>query len=91
MSPRKKATSTQERLEKALKKATKEPKKEKASGVKKEVYKTKAKRGLGRNAEADEHQLQAIEKKHRKLKEEKAQTILLAMHEIDFLLELARE
>ena len=54
MSPRKKATSTQERLEKALKKATKEPKKEKASGVKKEVYKTKAKRGLGRNAEADD-------------------------------------
>ena len=63
MSPRKKATSTQDKLEKALKKATKEPEKKKVAGVKKEVYKPKTKRGLGRNAEADEHQLQAIEKK----------------------------
>ena len=39
MSPRKKATSTQDKLEKSLKEAASKPKKEKVSGVKKEIYK----------------------------------------------------
>ena len=91
MSPRKKATSTQEKLEKALKKATKEPKQEKVSGVKKEIYKPKTKRGLGRNAEADEEWLGVMEKKYADLKESKAQTATLTMVQFGFLLELARE
>ena len=91
MSPRKKATSTQEKLEKALKKATKEPKKEKVSGVKKEIYKPRAKPGLGRNTEADEEWLQNIEKKYNQLKERKSSTALILMSEFAFLLELARE
>ena len=91
MSPRKKATSTQEKLEKALKKATKEPKKEKVSGVKKEIYKPRAKPGLGRNPESDEEWLQNIEKKYNQLKERKSSTALILMSEFAFLLEMARE
>ena len=91
MSPRKKATSTQDKLEKSLKKATTKPKKEKVSGVKAEIYKPKTKRGLGRNAEADEEWLGVMEKKYAALKESKAQTATLTMVQFGFLLEMARE
>ena len=91
MSPRKKATSTQDKLEKSLKKATTKPKKEKVSGVKAEIYKPKTKRGLGRNPESDEEWLQNIEKKYNQLKERKSSTALILMSEFAFLLEMARE
>ena len=91
MSPRKKATSTQDKLEKSLKEAATKPKKEKVSGVKKEIYKPKVRSGLGRNKESDEELLQKLEKKYKKLRENKSATALLTMSELDFLLELARE
>ena len=91
MSPRKKATSTQDKLEKSLKEAATKPKKEKVSGVKKEIYKSKVRPGLGRNKESDEELIQKLEKKYKKLRENKAATALLTMSELDFLLELARE
>ena len=91
MSPRKKATSTQDKLEKSQKEAATKPKKEKVSGVKKEIYKPRAKPGLGRNTEADEEWLQNIEKKYNQLKERKSSTALILMSEFAFLLEMARE
>ena len=91
MSPRKKATSTQDKLEKSLKKAATKTKKEKVSGVKAEVYKPRAKPGLGRNPESDEEWLQNIEKKYNQLKERKSSTALILMSEFAFLLEMARE
>ena len=91
MSPRKKATSTQDKLEKSLKEAATNPKKEKVSGVKKEIYKPRAKPGLGRNPESDEEWLQNIEKKYNQLKERKSSTALILMSEFAFLLEMARE
>ena len=91
MRPRKKATSTQDKLEKSLKEAATKPKKEKVSGVKAEVYKPRAKPGLGRNPESDEEWLQNIEKKYNQLKERKSSTALILMSEFAFLLDLARE
>ena len=96
MSPRKKKESalrsyTQEKLDKSLKEADTTPKKKKVSGVKKEIYKPKTKRGLGRNAEADEDWLVTMEKKYADLKNSKAQTATLTMVQFGFLLELARE
>ena len=96
MSPRKKKESalrsyTQEKLDKSLKEAATKPKKKKVSGVKKEVYKPKTKRGFGRNAEADEDWLVTMEKKYADLKNSKAQTATLTMVQFGFLLELARE
>ena len=93
MSPRKKATSTQDKLEKSLKKAatkTKKPAKEE-SGVVVKSYKPKPKTGLGRNAEADEEWLKVLEKRYADLKENKAQTAILTMVQFSFLLEMARE
>ena len=49
------------------------------------------KSGLGRNPESDEHPLQSLESKRKKLKEKKAYTALITINELDFLLELARE
>ncbi len=91
MSPRKKATSTQDKMEQSLKKAANKPQKEKVSGVKAEVYKPRAKPGLGRNPESDEEWLQNIEKKYNQLKERKSSTALILMSEFAFLLEMARE
>ena len=48
-------------------------------------------KGLGRNPESDEHLLQSLENKRKKLKEKKAYTALITINELDFLLELARE
>ena len=91
MSPRKKKESalrsrTQEKLDKSLKEA--------ATGKKskpKPQPQPKVKSGLGRNPESDEHLLQSLENKRKKLKEKKAYTALITINELDFLLELARE
>ena len=91
MSPRKKKESalrsrTQEKLDKSLKEA--------ATGKKskpKPKTQPKVKSGLGRNPESDEHLLQSLESKRKKLKEKKAYTALITINELDFLLELARE
>ena len=91
MSPRKKKESalrsrTQEKLDKSLKEA--------ATGKKskpKPQPQPKVKSGLGRNPESDEHLLQSLESKRKKLKEKKAYTALITIDELDFLLELARE
>tara|TARA_B100000941_G_C28305010_1_gene448482 strand:+ start:250 stop:525 length:276 start_codon:yes stop_codon:yes gene_type:complete len=91
MSPRKKKESalrsrTQEKLDKSLKEA--------ATGKKskpKPQPQPKVKSGLGRNPESDEHLLQSLESKRKKLKEKKAYTALITINELDFLLELARE
>ena len=89
MSPRKKKESalrsrTQEKLDKSLKEA--------AIGKKsKPKPQPKEKSGLGRNPESDEHLLQSLESKRKKLKEKKAYTALITINELDFLLELARE
>jgi len=89
MSPRKKKESalrsrTQEKLDKSLKEA--------ATGKKsKPKPQPKVKSGLGRNPESDEHLLQSLESKRKKLKEKKAYTALITINELDFLLELARE
>lgn len=91
MSPRKKATSTQDKLEKSLKKAATKSKKEKVSGVKKEVYKPRAKPGLGRDPESDEEWLSKLEETYNKLKDRKAHTALITMSQFHFLLEMARE
>ena len=91
MSPRKKKESalrsrTQEKLDKSLKEA--------ATGKKskpKPQPQPKVKSGLGRNPESDEHLLQSLESKRKKLKDKKAYTALITINELDFLLELARE
>jgi len=93
MSPRKKKESalrsrTQDKLDKSLKEA--------ATGKKskpkpKPKPQPKVKSGLGRNPESDEHLLQSLESKRKRLKEKKAYTALLTISEFDFLLELARE
>ena len=91
MSPRKKKESalrsrTQEKLDKSLKEA--------ATGKKskpKPKPQPKVKSGLGRNPESDEHLLQNLESKYKRLKEDKKLTALLTISEFDFLLELARE
>ena len=91
MSPRKKKESalrsrTQEKLDKSLKEA--------ATGKKskpKPKPQPKVKSGLGRKPESDEHLLQSLESKRKKLKEKKAYTALITINELDFLLELARE
>ena len=91
MSPRKKKESalrsrTQEKLDKSLREA--------ATGKKskpKPQPQPKVKSGLGRNPESDEHLLQSLESKRKKLKEKKAYTALITINELDFLLELARE
>ena len=86
MSPRKKAGSTQDKLEKSLNKAT--TKKEKETGVIVKKYKGQK---ATRNKEADEEWLQSMEKKYNQLKDRKASTALILMSEFAFLLELARE
>ena len=86
MSPRKKAGSTQDKLEKSLKKAT--TKKEKEADVIVKEYKAQK---ATRNKEADEEWLQGMEKKYAELKGRKAQTTILTMMQFGFLLELARE
>ena len=89
MSPRKKKESalrsrTQEKLDKSLKDA--------ATGQKsKPKPQPKVKSGLGRNPESDEHLLQNLESKYKRLKKDKKLTALLTISEFDFLLELARE
>jgi len=100
MSPRKKKESalrsyTQEKLDKSLKEAATKSKtkskKEKVSGVKKEVYKPRTKSGLGRDPESDEEWLSKLEETYNKLKDRKAHTALITMSQFNFLLEMARE
>ena len=86
MSPRKKAGSTQDKLEKSLNKAT--TKKEKETGVIVKKYKGQK---ATRNKEADEEWLQSMEKKYAELQERKAQTTILTTMQFGFLLEMARE
>ena len=91
MSPRKKKESalrsrTQEKLDKSLQEAATCNK-----SKPKPQPQPKVKSGLGRNPESDEHLLQSLESKRKKLKEKKAYTALITINELDFLLELARE
>ena len=89
MSPRKKKTpsvDTQKNFDKSQKViATKRTTKPKPKPMVTE------RKGLGRNPESDEHLLQSLENKRKKLKEKKAYTALITINELDFLLELARE
>ena len=93
MSPRKKKTpavDTQKNFDKskkviANKRTTKSKPKPKPKPMVTE------RKGLGRNLESDEHLLQSLENKRKKLKEKKAYTALITINELDFLLELARE
>ena len=91
MSPRKKKTpsvDTQKNFDKSKKViATKRTTKSKA----KPKPMVTERKGLGRNPESDEHLLQSLENKRKKLKEKKAYTALITINELDFLLELARE
>ena len=89
MSPRKKKESalrsrTQDKLDKSLKEAA-------ICKKSKPKPQPKEKSGLGRNPESDEHLLQNLESKYKRLKEDKKLTALLTISEFDFLLELARE
>ena len=88
MSPRKKATSTQDKLEESLKKAT--TKKEKK--IKEEAPpKIKIKAGLGRDPESDNEYLDRLEESYTRLKKRKSHTALITMSQFSFLLELARK
>ena len=87
MSPRKKKTpsvDTQKNFDKSKKvSATKTTTKPKPMAIEM--------KGSGRNPESDEHLLQSLENKRKKLKDKKAYTALITINELDFLLELARE
>ena len=93
MSPRKKKTpsvDTQKNFDKSKKViATKRTTKSKPKPKPKPMVTER--KGLGRNPESDEHLLQSVENKRKKLKEKKAYTALITINELDFLLELARE
>ena len=93
MSPRKKKTpsvDTQKNFDKSKKViATKRNTKSKPKPKPKPMVTER--KGLGRNPESDEHLLQSLENKRKKLKEKKAYTALITINELDFLLELARE
>ena len=95
MSPRKKKTpsvDTQKNFDKSKKViATKRTTKSKSKSKPKPKPMVTERKGLGRNPESDEHLLQSLENKRKKLKEKKAYTALITINELDFLLELARE
>jgi len=90
MKAKKKAGSTQDKLEKSLKKAAtkKQKQKQKESDVIVKEYKAPK---ISRTKEEDDEWLQSMEKKYMDLKKRKAQTTILTMAQFGFLLEMARE
>jgi len=88
MKAKKKAGSTQDKLEKSLKKATTKKQKQKESDVIVKEYKAPK---ISRTKEEDDEWLQSMEKKYMDLKKRKAQTTILTMAQFGFLLEMARE
>ena len=88
MKAKRKAGSTQDKLEKSLKKATTKKQKQKESDVIVKEYKAPK---ISRTKEEDDEWLQSMEKKHADLKKRKAQTTILTMAQFGFLLEMARE
>jgi len=88
MKAKRKAGSTQDKLEKSLKKATTKKQKQKESDVIVKEYKAPK---ISRTKEEDDEWLQSMEKKYADLKKRKAQTTILTMAQFGFLLEMARE
>ena len=88
MKAKRKAGSTQDKLEKSLKKATTKKQKQKESDVIVKEYKAPK---ISRTKEEDDEWLQSMEKKYMDLKKRKAQTTILTMAQFGFLLEMARE
>lgn len=88
MKAKRKAGSTQDKLEKSLKKATTKKQKQKESDVIVKEYKAPK---ISRTKEEDDEWLQSMEKNYADLKKRKAQTTILTMAQFGFLLEMARE
>lgn len=88
MKAKRKAGSTQDKLEKSLKKATTKKQKQKESDVTVKEYKAPK---ISRTKEEDDEWLQSMEKNYADLKKRKAQTTILTMAQFGFLLEMARE
>lgn len=88
MKAKRKAGSTQDKLEKSLKKAATKKQKQKESDVTVKEYKAPK---ISRTKEEDDEWLQSMEKNYADLKKRKAQTTILTMAQFGFLLEMARE
>lgn len=87
MSPRKKATSTQDKLEESLKKATTKKQKQKKSEETVKEYKAP---NFSHTKEEDDEWLEKLETKYKGVWNSNAQTITLTLPQFGFLLEMAR-